>query len=140
MQKPVLCLILVLSASAVCESKAAESKLTPPQLTAKTQSRKCADQATKALVLQLADKDVKQKFGPDPAATYIHAIENIRVAGTDKETGEVFCKADLIRSPTSSSGKRYRDQVFPIRYSSEMTTEGNQYVTVFGLNARPSSR
>lgn len=163
MKKLALCLIFVLCAVA-CKSKAPESEPlpssspaasspspslpappsvpspAPTQATTPAQGPTCADEATKDLVLQIADKDVERKFGPDPVATYTHTIENIREAGTDKETGKVSCEADLIRSPTSSTGKKYNDQVFPIGYTSEMTTEGKQYVTVFGLNAKPISR
>ena len=66
--------------------------------------------------------------GADALKSLQYRMENIIMTATDKDTGAVSCKANLVgEAPGLGSAQR------PIAYTVEKTSEGKLYATVWGL-------
>lgn len=57
-----------------------------------------------------------------------YQLENVIMTATDKDTGSVSCKADLV-GEVPDWGKA----TLPITYTVEKTSDGDLYATVWGI-------
>lgn len=66
--------------------------------------------------------------GAEALKSLQYRLENIIMTATDKDTGGVSCKADLVGEATGLGSATQ-----PITYTVEKTSEGKLYATVWGL-------
>lgn len=91
---------------------------------------KAADSALTAAKenLQSADRQARDAKWQEAAKNLQYQLENIIMTATDKDTGSVSCKADLVGEvPDWGSATK------PITYTVEKTSDGDLYATVWGI-------
>jgi hypothetical protein len=91
---------------------------------------KQAEASLNAATEALRDGNVKQANDAWDAAVMRvqYQLENVILTATDKDTGSVSCKADLVAEVPD-----WGQETLPITYTVEKTSEGNLYATVWGF-------
>jgi hypothetical protein len=86
----------------------------------------CNDAATKETVVKIAARQYGLQLAQMGRGADEFSVINVRTKS--KEGGKCFCAAELIFDLGGGA-----DRKFPITYTSELTEDGNPYVTVYGL-------
>ena len=90
---------------------------------------KCSDDQTKALVKEIAGREMEKQLGAEAAKTFSYDVQAIRTNNTNEKTGAHECSAELKIKHTNGV-----ENIIPITYTVEKTEDAGQlYVNVFGL-------